>query len=80
MPTLHVRNVPEDLYKRIQSLAQIRKRSLHDQVIAMLYGAAQEEDNRDQQARTLVSIRRQRFIPPAGGSSSLELLGEDRRR
>lgn len=80
MPTLHVRNVPEDLYKRIRSLAQIRNRSLHDQVIAMLYGAAQKEENRDQQARTLASIRRRRFVHPAGGASSLELLREDRRR
>ncbi len=32
MATLHVRNVPEKLYKRIQKLAQIENRSLTAEV------------------------------------------------
>jgi hypothetical protein len=80
MPTLHVRSIPDDLYERIQSLAQSRSRSLSAQVVTMLYEAADEEETRDQQARTLASIRRRRFVPPAKAVSSLELLREDRRR
>jgi len=80
MATLHVRGIPEDLYERIQSLAHARSRSLSAQVTTMLYEAAEAEENRDQQAHTLASIHRRRFVPPSKAPSSLELIHEDRKR
>ena len=80
MPTLHVRSVPDDLYRQIQKLAEARSRSLSAQVVTMLTQALEEEQNRKAQARTLTSIRRRRFSAPKKAPSSLELLREDRRR
>ncbi len=36
MPTLHVRNVPREIYKRIQKLAEEKSRSLTAEVIQLL--------------------------------------------
>jgi plasmid stability protein len=80
MNTLHVRSIPEDLYKRLQQLAQMRNRSLSAQVVTMLTQALDEEERQRNQNNALNSIRRRRFTPPAQSPSSLELLREDRER
>lgn len=80
MPTLHARNVPEDLYRRIQKLAEARSRSLSAQVVTTLTQALEDEQNRKVQARTLASIRRRRFSVPGKAPSSVELLRGDRNR
>jgi antitoxin FitA len=80
MNTLHVRSIPEDLYRRLQRLAQRRNRSLSAQVVIMLTQALEEEERQKKQAKALTSIRRRRFTPPAQSSSSLDLLREDRTR
>ena len=80
MNTLHVRSVPEDLYKQLQKLAQERNRSLSAQVITMLAQAADEEERRQKQEKVLASIRRRRFVPAEKSPSSLDLLYEDRNR
>lgn len=80
MPTLHIRSVPEDLYQRVQLLAQARSRSLSAQVVTLLYGAVEEEERRSQQGEILSAIRRRRFTPAAGAPDSTDLLREDRRR
>jgi len=80
MPTLHVRSVPEDLYTRVQKLAQTSSRSLSAQVVTLLYAALEEEERRREQGKALVAIRRRRFAPPAEAPISTELLGEDRQR
>lgn len=80
MNTLHVRSVPDDLYKRLQQLANARNRSLSAQVITMLAQAIENEERRKRQAKTLASIQRRRFTPPRNAPSTLELLREDRRR
>jgi plasmid stability protein len=80
MATLHVRSVPEDLYERLQKLAQTQNRSLSAQVITMLYQALQEEETRKRQSKLLADIRRRRFVLPASAPDSVELLREDRRR
>jgi plasmid stability protein len=80
MATLHVRSVPEDLYERIQRLAQSRSRSLSAEVITLLYQALEEEENRKRQGKLLADIRRRRFTLPPGAPDSVELLREDRRR
>jgi plasmid stability protein len=80
MATLHVRSVPDDLYERIQSLAQSRSRSLSAEVITLLYQALEEEESRKRQGKLLADIRRRRFTLPAGTPDSVELVREDRQR
>jgi len=80
MNTLHVRSVPDDLYQRLQGLAQSRNRSLSAQVITMLTQAVEEEERRQKQGVILSSIRRRRFAPPEKSLSSTDLLREDRDR
>ena len=80
MNTLHVRSVPDDLYQRLQALAQAQNRSLSAQVITMLAQAVEEEERRQKQDAVLASIRRRRFTPPAQSPSAIDLLREDRSR
>lgn len=80
MTTLHVRSFPDDLYQRLQHLANARNRSLSAQVVTMLEAALEAEDRQTKQAQVLTSIRRRRFTPPALSPSSLDLLHEDRQR
>lgn len=80
MPTLHVRSVPDELYERLQSLAQTGHRSLSAEVINLLYKALEDEEVRKQQGRILSRIRRRRFVPPSGAPDSVALLRKDRRR
>ncbi len=80
MSTLHVRSVPEDLYNRLQQLANARNRSLSAQVIMMLTQAIEAEERRKKQAKVLTSIQRRRFKAPKNAPSSLALLREDRSR
>ena len=80
MNTLHVRSIPEDLYKRLQQLAQTRNRSLSAQVVMMLAQSLEEEERQRNQAKALTSIHRRRFSPPAHSPSSLDLLRENRQR
>jgi plasmid stability protein len=80
MPTLHIRSVPEDLYERVQKLAQTRSRSLSAQVVELLYEALKEEEQRREQSKALGAIRRRRFTPAPGTPDSTKLLREDRVR
>jgi plasmid stability protein len=42
MATLHIRNVPETLYQRLQNLAAQERRSLNAQVITLLSRSVEE--------------------------------------
>jgi antitoxin FitA len=82
MPTLHVRNVPESLYARLQQQARSRSRSLSAEVITLLDQALQEEDSRQAQISILADIRRRRSIrkPDPKMADSVVLLRADRKR
>lgn len=80
MSTLHVRNVPEMLYSRIQHMAGEKGRSLSAEVIVLLEQALQDRERREGQLNLLAQARRHRFKPAAGTPSSDELLREDRER
>jgi len=80
MKTIHVRNVPDDLYKQLWQLAHANRRSLNAQVIVLLSKLVGDEEHRNQQANILNSIRSRRFKAPAKSPSILELLREDRGR
>lgn len=80
MPILHVRNVPEELYKRIQQRAQSQHRSISAEVLSLLRDALEVSER--PQAHVLGEIRRRRFYRPAeaGAPDSVDLLREDRER
>ena len=76
--TLHVRNVPDDLYQQIRGRAETSSRSLSAEVVVLLRGALQEE--RPSVNEILADIHRRRFRPAPGAPDSTTLLREDRER
>jgi plasmid stability protein len=88
MATLHVQNVPDDLYKRLQQLAASQHRSISTQVITLLEQALplqipQPQENRRQDVPEMLDeIRRRREQRPANieWPDSTALIREDRDR
>jgi plasmid stability protein len=82
MATLHVRNVPDRMHKRIGKIATAQGRSISAEVINLLERALALEENRRRQTSLLEGIRRRREsrkkLP--GTPDSLTLLREDRAR
>ena len=80
MSILHVRNVPQDLYHRLQQRAKTQHRSLGAEVITLLEWAIEEVDRASE--LSLESNHRRRFFEPAsvGAPDSTALLREDRER
>lgn len=81
MPTLHVRSVPPQLYRRIERLAAASNRSLSGEVVELLASALGREEARARQTRILAGIlrraRRRRGVPGVPGSVAMirELRG-----
>lgn len=82
MAILHVRNIPDDLYVQIQSLAQTSRRSVSAEVVILLQAALQREQARQKQAELLAEIRRRRYTYPKNKRvlDSVKLLRQDRAR
>jgi plasmid stability protein len=78
MATLHVRNIPDELYERLQQVAGAHNRSLSAQVTVMLDEALQSEERRQRQRKALAGIRRRRWVPPAGAPDSVQVLRQIR--
>jgi plasmid stability protein len=80
--TLHVRNIPDDIYSQLQVLAQTRNRSLSAEVILLLQEALTREQARQKQVKLLADIRRRRFTYPPNKRvpDTVTLLREDRAR
>jgi len=80
MATLHVRDVPDDVYERIRSLARSEGRSLNSQVIRLLTSTARGVTTALSVEDALGSARKIREAGKARrGASSLSLLHEARR-
>lgn len=79
MATLHVRNLPDDLYQQIRDRAEASSRSLSAEVVVLLRGALEK---RSSAGELLDEIRRRRHFRPAdfGLPDSTTLLREDRNR
>lgn len=88
MATLHVENLPDDLYAKLQQLATSQNRSIDAQVITLLESAVQTEtpqrqnDSRKSVAEILAEIRSRHRVNPAdfGLPDSTTLIREDRDR
>lgn len=80
MSTLHVRNVPKNLYMRLKQRAETQHRSLSAEVITLLEWAIKEADRTSE--FSLESVRRRRSFEPTtvGAPDSTTLLREDRER
>lgn len=80
MPILHVRNIPNELYARLQRRAEVQRRSLSAEVLTLLEWAIEEAERTSE--ATLTSIRRRRSFNPAaaGAPDSTTLLRQDRDR
>ena len=78
MPTLHVRNVPEELYERLQERAQKENRSMSAEVVDLLQRAIEASERSP--AEILAGIRRRRSFRTvdAGAPDSVTLIREDR--
>ena len=80
MSTLHVRNVPPDLYERLARHARAQRRSLSAEVIWLLTRALEASERTSEQILAAIEQRR-RFSPAAvGAPDSTTLLREDRDR
>jgi plasmid stability protein len=82
MATLHVRNVPDKLYKRIHKLAQEENRSVTAEVIQLLNQGLQAREARRSAAGIIDRIRGRvrKTALPRGWTDSVELIREDRSR
>lgn len=80
MATLHVRNVPDEMYARLRERAETSHRSLSAEVLILLRDAL--EDGKPSQREILAEVRRRRFFRPSdvGAPNSTDLLREDRGR
>jgi plasmid stability protein len=81
MATLHVRNVPDELYERIRRRAARENRSLSAEVVALLDRATQRDPETESPLFERIRRRRQRIQEEIGRfPSSVDLLREDRAR
>jgi plasmid stability protein len=88
MATLHVENVPDDLYAKLQQLATTQNLSISAQVVSLLESALQTEAQQPQSdtpksvAEILADISRRRELRPTelGLPDSTTLIREDRDR
>ena len=82
MATLHVRNVPDDLYQKISGLAADRQRSIGAEVVMLLGDALRSQAVREERAQALnrIARRRGRLGNRFCASDSVELIREDRER
>jgi antitoxin FitA len=82
MAILHVRNVPEKLYKRIRKIAEEEDRSVTAEVIQLLNQGLQAREARRGATAVIERIRQraQKTELPRGWKDSAELLREARSR
>lgn len=82
MATLHVRNVPETLYKRIQKVAVEENRSVTAEVIHLLSQGLRAREARRGAVAMIerISLRARKLDLPSGWQDSAELIREDRHR
>ena len=82
MTTLHVRNVPDELYRRIQALAEAEIARSPPEVIQLLNQGLHAHEARQDAAVLIDRIQqRSRTVQlPKGWTDSAELIREDRSR
>jgi plasmid stability protein len=81
MPTLQVRDLPEDIYDRLHEKAKQEHRSIAQETVVLLRKALDDaEVRRDRRSRALERISRRRPAQVEGFPASDEVVREDRDR
>ncbi len=81
MPSLQVRELPEDLYYRLQARAEAEHRSLAQETIVLLRTALGVPESRKAERQAILRRARDRKLNfPADVPSPAEVVREDRQR
>ncbi len=80
MVALNISSIPNELYERIRTLADARRRSVEEEAVELLLRAVDQEPVPGSQAELLKWIWEHRFAPPPGTPDTVELIREDRDR
>jgi len=77
--TLHVRNIPDDLYERLRLRAAARHRSLSAEIIDLLESTLGPRDRGAKMTEVLARLRASReALPPVPEGYAADLIREDR--
>jgi len=74
MPTLYVREIPEQVYQTAQRIAAEQGRSLSAYVITILEQAIRDEEAHRRSREALEAILRDRRRLPPGAPDSVEII------
>lgn len=80
MPVLHLNDVPNEVYTRLQLLAEAHHSTLEVEVVRLLHDLLLTQPSCYSQAELLAELRFRSFTPPPGTPDSVTLLAEDRGR
>ena len=82
MPSLQVRDVPQEIYRRLQEMARKEHRSLSQQAIVALEKAlGMEEDPKSRRRKLVYQIQMSRLnFPVKDLKDPVDLIREDRDR
>lgn len=81
MPTLQVRELPEDIYARLQARAAAEHRSIAQETIVLLRSALSVPESRKAERKMILDRIRARKIPDAAKlPSSGDIIRHDRER
>lgn len=82
MPVLHLENIPEELYQRLEHLAERRRRTPAAEALKLLQeGVVRAEEGEQAKTQSMLDeIRRTRYPLAPGTPDSVDLLREDRAR
>lgn len=82
MSVLQLTNIPDEVYRRLERLAQQERRTPSEAAVRLLTHAVAQADTVQAAdvRKTLDWIRANRMTPTSGTPDSLELLREDRSR
>ena len=80
MPTLQVRDLPEDIYVKLNMIANKENRSIAQQTIVLLRESLGLHKNNKLRRKALLEELSSRKYPDAGKVDVVQLIREDRER
>ena len=80
MPTLQVRDLPEDIYARLNMVANEENRSIAQQTIVLLRESLGLHKNNKQRRKALIEKLTEKKYPKTDTVNAVRLIREDRER
>ncbi len=82
MPTLQVRNVPENIYRRIVNLAELERRSIAQETLSLLESALNMDNNNKSHREKLINciLHENKNTYSVNVPDPVPLIREDRER